>query len=297
MTDVPAQLGKMYSLRLGKSCRVPLSSASCRYNSRFMELGLKNRVAIVAASSQGMGRTTAEAFAAEGCRVAMCARNAQTLGAAAEQIKQQHGVEVLASPLDVTDPAAVRDFVEETVAKFGGVDICVTNCGGPPAKGFLACSLEDWRKAVAANFLSAVYFAREVIPHMQRKHWGRIITITSITTKQPVADLVLSNAVRAAVVGLVKSLANEFGKDGILVNNVGPGYTATDRLIDLARRRSVASGQAEKEIVDGWAAEVPLKRIGQPRELADTVVWLASERASYVTGQTILVDGGAYKGL
>ncbi|HXZ39546.1 MAG TPA: SDR family oxidoreductase, partial [Terriglobales bacterium] len=122
-------------------------------------------------------------------------------------------------------------------------------------------------------------------------------TITSITTKQPVADLVLSNAVRAAVVGLVKSLANEFGKDGILVNNVGPGYTATDRLIDLARRRSAASGKPEKEIVDGWAAEVPLKRIGEPRELADTIVWLASERASYVTGQTILVDGGAYKGL
>lgn len=262
-----------------------------------MELGLRNRVAIVAASSQGMGRATAEAFAAEGCRVAMCARNAQTLHATAEQIKKQHGVEVLASPLDVTDPGAVHDFVDQTVAEFGSADICVTNCGGPPANGFLAASLEDWRKAVDANFFSAVYFAREVIPHMQRRRWGRIITITSITTKQPVADLVLSNAVRAAVVGLVKSLANEFGKDGILVNNVGPGYTATDRLIDLARRRSAASGKPEKEIVDGWAAEVPLKRIGEPRELADTIVWLASERASYVTGQTILVDGGAYKGL
>lgn len=262
-----------------------------------METGLKNRVAIVAASSQGMGRATAEAFAAEGCRVAMCARNAQALQAAAEHIKKQYRVEVLASVLDVTDPGAVHEFVNATVAKFGSVDICVTNAGGPPAKGFLAASLEDWRKAVDANFLSAVYFAREVIPHMQRQHWGRIITITSITTKQPVADLVLSNAVRAAVVGLVKSLANEFGKDGILVNNVGPGYTATDRLIDLAKRRSAASGQPEQEIVDGWAAEAPLKRIGRPQELADTIVWLASERASYVTGQTILVDGGAYKGL
>jgi 3-oxoacyl-[acyl-carrier protein] reductase len=262
-----------------------------------METGLRNRVAIVAASSQGIGRATAEAFAAEGCRVAMCSRNEQTLQAAAEHIKKQYRVEVLASPLDVTDPGAVHEFVNETVAKFGSVDICVTNAGGPPAKGFLATSLEDWRKAVDANFLSTVYFAREVIPHMQRKHWGRIITLTSITTKQPVADLVLSNAVRAAVVGLVKSLANEFGKDGILVNNVGPGYTATDRLIDLAKRRSAASGKPEQEIVDGWAAEAPLKRIGQPRELADTIVWLASERASYVTGQTILVDGGAYKGL
>jgi 3-oxoacyl-[acyl-carrier protein] reductase len=262
-----------------------------------MELGLKNRVAIVAASSQGIGRATAEALAAEGCRVAMCARNEQTLQAAAEHIKKQHQTELFASAVDVTDPGAVHDFVTETVARFGSADVCVTNAGGPPAKGFLAATLEDWRKAVDANFLSAVYFAREVIPHMQRKHWGRIITITSITTKQPVADLVLSNAVRAAVVGLVKSLANEFGKDGILVNNVGPGYTATDRLIDLARRRSAALSKPEKEIIDGWAAEAPLKRIGEPRELADTIVWLASERASYVTGQTILVDGGAYKGL
>jgi 3-oxoacyl-[acyl-carrier protein] reductase len=145
--------------------------------------------------------------------------------------------------------------------------------------------------------MSTVYFAREVIPHMQRKRWGRIITITSITTKQPVADLVLSNAVRAGVVGLVKSLANEFGKDGILVNNVGPGFTATDRLKELAKSRSAASGTAEKDIFDGWAADAPLRRLGEPKEVADTIVWLASERASYVTGQTVLVDGGMYKGL
>jgi 3-oxoacyl-[acyl-carrier protein] reductase len=142
-----------------------------------------------------------------------------------------------------------------------------------------------------------VYFAREVIPHMQKKRWGRIITITSITTKQPVSDLVLSNAVRAGVVGLVKSLANEFGKDGILVNNVGPGFTATDRLKDLASVRSAASGKSQQEIFDTWAADAAQKRIGEPREVADTIVWLASERASFITGQTILVDGGAYKGL
>src|SRR6202790_3189112 len=262
-----------------------------------METGLKNRVAIVAASSQGIGQATAQAFAAEGCRIAMCARNAQTLHAAAERIEKQHGAEVFAQALDVTDAEAVYHFVDAVVSKFGGVDICVTNAGGPPAKGFLAASLEEWRKAVDANFLSTVYFAREVIPHMQRQHWGRIITITSITTKQPVADLVLSNAVRAAVVGLVKSLANEFGKDGILVNNVGPGYTATDRLKELAKVRSAASGKSEREIFDGWAADAPLKRLGDPREVAETIVWLASERASYITGQTVLVDGGMYKGL
>jgi len=262
-----------------------------------MDSGLKNRVAIVAASSQGIGRATAEAFAAEGCKVAMCARNEAALTQAGDAIRKRYGVEVLAEAFDVTQATTVHDFVEKVVAKFGGVDICVTNAGGPPAKGFLAASNEEWQKAVELNLLSAVYFAKEVIPHMQKKKWGRIVTITSITTKQPVADLVLSNAVRAAVVGLVKSLANEFGKDGILVNNVAPGYTATERLKDLAASRSKASGKTQEEIFEGWAADAPLKRLGEPREVADAIVWLASERASYITGQTILVDGGIYKGL
>jgi len=261
-----------------------------------METGLRDRVAIVAASSQGIGRAAAQAFAAEGCRVAMCARKRPALQQAAEKIQQQYNVPVLAEAFDVTDAGAVRDFVKSVVARFGSVDICVTNAGGPPAKGFLATSHDDWRQALDQNFLSTVYFAHEVIPHMQAKHWGRIITITSITTKQPVPDLVLSNAVRTAVVGLVKSLANEFGKDGILVNNVAPGYTATDRLKDLARSRSAATNQSEKDIYEGWAKDSALKRVALPEEVADTIVWLASERASFITGQTILVDGGAYKG-
>jgi 3-oxoacyl-[acyl-carrier protein] reductase len=262
-----------------------------------MDSGLRDRVAVVAASSQGIGRATAEAFAAEGCRLAMCARDPKRLENAADQIRKQYNGEVFTSTVDVTDAAAVHTFVDAVVAKFGSADICVTNAGGPPAKGFLAATIEEWRKAIDQNFLSAVYFAREVIPHMQRKKWGRIVTITSITTRQPVNDLVLSNAVRTAVVGLVKSLANEFGKDGILVNNVGPGYTATDRLKELAKSRSAAQGTAEKDIFDSWALEAPLKRLGEPREVADAIVWLASERASYITGQTILVDGGLYKGL
>ncbi|MFY9910817.1 MAG: SDR family oxidoreductase [Candidatus Sulfotelmatobacter sp.] len=262
-----------------------------------MNLAIKDRVALVAASSQGIGRATAEAFAAEGCRVAMCARSPETLQRAAEEIRKQSKAEVLAEALDVTDAEAVSRFVATVAEKFGGVDICVTNAGGPPAKGFLAVSLEDWHRALDANFLSTVYFAREVIPHMQRKKWGRIITLTSITTKQPVADLVLSNAVRAAVVGLVKSLANEFGKDGILVNNVGPGFTATDRLKELARAGAASSKKSEQEFFDRWASDAPLKRLGEPREIAETIVWLSSERASYITGQTVLVDGGMYKGL
>jgi 3-oxoacyl-[acyl-carrier protein] reductase len=262
-----------------------------------METSLRNRVAVVAASSQGIGRATAAAFAAEGCRVAMCARTREKLEAAAHDIRNQSGTDVFTQAFDVTDATAVHSFVDAVADKFGGVDVCVTNAGGPPAKGFLAASIEEWRKAIDANFMSTVYFAREVIPHMQRKRWGRIITLTSISTKQPVPDLVLSNAVRAGVVGLVKSLANEFGKDGILVNNVGPGYTATDRLKELARARSSAQNKSEDDIFAAWASDSALKRIAEPKEVADTIVWLASERASYITGQTILVDGGAYKGL
>jgi 3-oxoacyl-[acyl-carrier protein] reductase len=177
-----------------------------------------------------------------------------------------------------------------------GIDITIFLRGRARRRGFLAARF-GWRQAIDLNFLSTVYFAREVIPHMQRKRWGRIITITSITTKQPVADIVLSNAVRASVVGLVKSLANEFGKDGILVNNVGPGFTVTDRLKELAKSRSATRGMSEAEIISTWAADTTLKRLGEPREIADAIVWLASERASYITGQTVLVDGGVYKGL
>src|SRR6266436_9722380 len=147
------------------------------------------------------------------------------------------------------------------------------------------------------NFMSVVNLAREVIPQMQKNKWGRLITITSTSVRQPIPDLILSSAIRPAVVGLVKSLAIEFGKDGITANNVAPGYTATERLTELAGSRSKAAGVAEKEIYDRWANEVPLRRLGKPEEIADAIVWLASERASYVTGQTILVDGGIYKGM
>src|SRR5246500_4370472 len=262
-----------------------------------MDLGLKGRGVIVAASSQGIGLATAEAFAREGAQVAICARTEKTLVEAANKVRSQTGAEVYAEPLDVTDGAAVQRFVEQVAKRFGRIDVCVANAGGPPAKNFLSISADEWRKAVDLNLMSTVHLARSVIPYMQRHRWGRIVTITSISVKQPIADLVLSNAVRAAVVGLVKSLSNEFGKDGILVNNVGPGFTATDRLKELASARSKVSGKPQKEIFDLWAADSPVKRLGEPRELAETIVWLASERASYITGQTVLVDGGMYKGL
>ena len=262
-----------------------------------METGLKDRVAIVAASSQGLGLAAAEALAAEGARIAMCARNEKSLGAAAEEIRRRHKAPVLAERVDVTDGEAVHRFVERVAQEFGHIDVCVTNAGGPPAKNFLSLSADEWRKAVELNFMSAVHFCREVIPWMQKNRWGRIITITSVSVKQPIGDLILSNAVRAAVVGLVKSLANEFGKDGILVNNVAPGYTATERLKELAGTRALAAGISPEQIYGRWAADIPVGRLGQPEELAAAIVFLASERASYITGQTLLVDGGYYKGL
>ena len=263
-----------------------------------MDLGLKGRGVIVAASSEGIGLATAEAFAREGAQVAMCARTEKTLLQAADRVRSQAGAaEVFARPVDVTDDDAVKNFTEQVAKQFGRIDVCVTNAGGPPAKNFLSTSAEEWRKAVETNFMSAVHLAKAAIPYMQRHRWGRIITITSVSVKQPVADLIMSNAVRAAVVGLVKSLSNEFGKDGILVNNVAPGYTATERLKELAGVRALAAGTSVEDIYQQWAADAPVRRLGEPREIADVIVWLASERASYITGQTVLADGGIYRGL
>jgi 3-oxoacyl-[acyl-carrier protein] reductase len=262
-----------------------------------MDLGLKGRGVIVAAASQGMGRSTAELFAQEGAQVAMCARTEKTLLQAAEEIRKTTSAEVYAEALDVTNSGAVQRFVENVAKQFGRIDICVTNAAGPPAKNFLSITTDEWHKAVEQNFLSVAYLAKAVVPYMQRHRWGRIITITSLSVKMPIADLVLSNSVRAAVVGLVKSLSNEFGKDGILVNNVAPGYTATDRLKELAETRALAAGVPEQKIYEQWAADAPLKRLAEPKEIADAIVWLASERASYITGQTLLVDGGMYHGM
>jgi 3-oxoacyl-[acyl-carrier protein] reductase len=262
-----------------------------------VNLGLKDRSVIVAAASEGIARAAAEKFAAEGAKVAICSRDAGKLDAAAAQIRERYQAKVLAEPLDVTDEKAVANFVERVVAEFGGVDVCVANAGGPPPKMFLATTTEEWHRAVELNFMSVIHFARAVLPWMQKNRWGRLVTITSITVRQPVSDLIYSNAVRAGVLGLVKSLANEIGKDGITVNNVGPGYTATARLKQLIAKRSQELGISPADFEARLGGEAPLKRVGQPEEVADAIVWLASERASYITGQTLLVDGGLFKGL
>jgi 3-oxoacyl-[acyl-carrier protein] reductase len=262
-----------------------------------MESGLKNKVVIVSGGSQGIGRAGAQAFAAEGAQVAICARTEKTLQEAVSEIRNATGAEVTPIVTDVSSADSVSEMVQSVLKKFGRVDVCVANAGGPPPRSFLNASNEDWRKAIDMNFLSVVYLAREVLPVMQKNKWGRFITITSTSVRQPVPDLLLSNSIRPAVVGLMKSLTQEFGRDGITFNNVGPGYTSTERLTELAGSRAKAAGIAEQEIYDRWANDVPLRRLGKPEEIADAIVWLASERASYVTGQTILVDGGIYKGM
>jgi 3-oxoacyl-[acyl-carrier protein] reductase len=262
-----------------------------------METGLRDRVAILAGASQGLGLATALALAAEGAHVSLCSRNLQALDRAASEIRQRFGVQVHTEAVDVRDGAAVGQFVQNTRQMFGRLDVCIANAGGPPAKEFLETTDEDWKDAFALNLHSAVILARAAIPHMQRQRWGRIVTISSITVRQPQPQLVLSNSVRAGIMGLVRSLANEFGKDGITANNVAPGYTATDRLKELSARRAANSGKSETEMEQTWIDQIPIGRLGRPEEVADTIVWLASERASFITGQTILVDGGMYKGL
>ncbi len=262
-----------------------------------METGLRNRVALIAGSSQGLGRAAAIALAAEGAHLALCARNSQALDQLAADLRRRFAVEVHTAGLDVRDTSAIEQFVKNVHGVFNRIDVCVTNAGGPPAKEFLEATDAQWEDAFSLNLKSAVAFARAVIPYMQRQRWGRIITISSVTVRQPQPQLVLSNAIRAGIMGLVRSLANEFGRDGITANNVGPGYTATDRIKELAAYRAASSGQTEQQIEQVWIDQIPLGRLGRPEEVADAIVWLASERASFVTGQTILVDGGLFKGL
>jgi 3-oxoacyl-[acyl-carrier protein] reductase len=262
-----------------------------------MDLGLKDRVAIVAASSQGLGRAVAEGLAREGAKLALCARTEGALKSTATEIQRQTGVDVLARGVDVTSHQQVAGFVNATVARFGRVDICVTNAGGPPAKLFADTTLDDWQAGVSLNLMSTLYLARQVLPLMQKQKWGRLIAITSVAVKQPIEGLILSNAVRSAVSGLVKSLSNEYGKFNILVNNVCPGYTLTARLDELAGKLARAEGVEPRRIHERWASQTPLGRLGQPQEFANLVVFLASERSSYITGQSIAVDGGFVKGV
>jgi 3-oxoacyl-[acyl-carrier protein] reductase len=205
--------------------------------------------------------------------------------------------EVFFRSVDVSDPTAIANFVSEVNKHFGRVDICITNSGGPPSKPFAGTELKDWRDAVDLLLISAVCFAQETLPLMKKNKWGRFITITSTAVKQPVDGLLLSNSVRAGVAGLARTLANEYAAFGITVNNVCPGYTRTDRLDDLAGTISARTGAKSEEVFANWNRQIPAGRVGTPAEFAAVVAFLASERASYVNGASVAVDGGLTRGL
>ncbi len=262
-----------------------------------MNLGLRDRVAVVAASSQGLGKAVALGLAQEGVHLALCARTQTALDAVASEIRQTCGVKVLARAVDVTVYEQVRAFIAETLREFGRLDICIANCGGPPSKSFADTTLDDWHRSAGLNLMSTVYLAKETLPAMQERRWGRFIAITSVAVKQPVEGLVLSNSIRAGVSGLIKTLSNEYGRYNVLVNSVCPGFTATARLMELAETLAGKEGVTPKEIEGRWTSGCPLGRVGQPEEIANVVVFLASDRASYITGASIAVDGGTVKGL
>ena len=257
-----------------------------------MDLELSGKTAIVSAGSKGLGKAIALGLAREGAKVAICSRNPDNLSQAAQEILTKTGSEVLAVPVDVTKPDAIASLVGTVVQRQGKIDILVNNAGGPPMGTFDDFEDEDWEGAFNLTFMSVVRFVRAVLPHMRKTGAGRIINVTSTSVKQPLESLLLSSAIRPAVIGLAKSLANELAADNILVNNICPGSIYTDRIKENVAAQVKSSGQSEESVMAEYEAKIPLGRLGQPVELADLAVFLASARASYITGATLQVDGG-----
>ncbi len=257
-----------------------------------MELGLTGKVAIVGGSSRGMGKAIALALAQEGCDVAICARGEADLKATAEEIRSQAGARVLPLVCDMSNYHDIQRLVRETAKTFGRIDIVVNNAGGPPVGTFDDFSEEEWQKAVDQNFLSAVRTTREALPYLRRQG-GRVINMTSVAVKQPIDHLILSNAVRLGVVGMAKTLSREVAKDGITVNNVCPGNIATQRLLSLFEARAQREGRPFQEVLEEEETRTPTAFLGQPADVAGLVVFLASEKARYISGATIQVDGGS----
>lgn len=262
-----------------------------------MDLGLNGRVALVAAASRGLGKAIAWELAREGADVAICARGKTQLKETAREIAADTGSRVLAVAADVSVAKDVADLVTAVLQRFSRLDILVNNAGGPPSGPFAIFSDEDWRQAMELNLLSAVRLSRAVIPSMRANHWGRIINLTSVAVKQPIPDLILSNAARSGVIALAKTLSFELAPEGITVNSVCPGFTRTERVEELARARAEREGKDVQEVMASYERQIPMGRLGRPEELAALVAFLASERAAYITGVAIQVDGGYVRGI
>ncbi len=262
-----------------------------------MDLGIKDRVALVAAASKGIGFAAARELAREGARVFLCSRDEARASEAAQKIHVETGASVTGVGADVTDDQEAERFVSIVRERTGRIDILVTNAGGPPASSFADAKLKMFRQAFELNALSAIRLAKLVLPGMQAQKWGRIINITSVSVKQPIDGLLFSNTVRAALTGWAKTVSNEVARDNVTINNVAPGYTLTERQDQLAEARALALGKSKDEIIASWATQGPMGRIGKPEEIAAAIAFLASERASYITGVTLQVDGGWVKSL
>ncbi len=263
-----------------------------------MDLGLRDKVAIVLAASKGIGRASATALAGEGARVTIGARGAQMLEKTAQEIQHSTGSRVLAVPTDVTKPQDVEAIVTATLREFGRIDILVNNAGGPPAGKFESFGDSQWQSAFELNLLSTVRLVRLVIPHMRKTGNGRIINIVSTSVKEPIDGLLLSNSIRSGVIGLAKTLSVELAPDNITVNNVCPGRIFTDRLRQIYRlNERVQQGEHQESILSEMARGIPMGRVGKPEELASLVAFLASQQAAYITGTTIQVDGGLVRSL
>jgi len=262
-----------------------------------MDLGLRGRTALVAAASKGLGRAIAQELAAEGASVAICARDEAALAQAGREIAESTGAPVLAKAADVAKRDDVAAFVDAALARFGRVDILVTNSGGPPSGSFDTLDAAAWQKATELTLFAPIEFARRLLPGMRERRWGRILNVTSIAVKQPIDGLMLSNSLRAAVTGWARTLANEVARFGVTVNNLMPGYTATDRVVELADATAKRQGITRDQAMATWVREIPAGRMGEVREIAALAAFLASERAGYITGTSIPVDGGWIKSL
>lgn len=262
-----------------------------------MDLGLRGKTALVCAGSKGIGRACAEALSAEGARVAICARDGDTLSRTAGEISERTGIAVLPFRADLTVAEEIDSLFSEIEKAFGTLHVLVNNAGGPPPSGFLGATDEDWERAFHLNFLSGVRCIRKCLPWMVRQKFGRIVQLTSFSVKQPIDNLIQSNAVRSAVVGMAKTLSREVAEHNVTVNNICPGYVLTGRLKSLIEKRARENQISVEDAMEAGVNEIPAGRFGRPEEVGAVVAFLASEASSYITGATIQVDGGLIRGL